>query len=76
MEQLRDTWDADALEPIGEFTDGADRVVSRFIWRGAGHGPQSDMELTNVNTVRNGRIRGHEFFWDHAEALEAAGLQE
>jgi hypothetical protein len=26
--------------------------------------------------VRNGKIRTAEFFWDHAEALEAAGLSE
>jgi ketosteroid isomerase-like protein len=32
--------------------------------------------LTDVITVRKGRIRGHEYFWDHAEALEAAGLSE
>jgi hypothetical protein len=27
-------------------------------------------------TVRRGKIAYHEFFWDHAEALEAAGLSE
>jgi hypothetical protein len=32
--------------------------------------------LTGVYTVRNGRIFGLEFFRDHAEALEAAGLSE
>jgi ketosteroid isomerase-like protein len=34
------------------------------------------MEFTSVSTVRNGRIFGVEFFWDHAEALEAVGLSE
>ena len=48
----------------------------RFIWRGAGHGPESNMELTGVYTVRKGRIVYQEFFWDHAEALEALGLSE
>ena len=72
-EQLRETWDADALEPISDFIDAGDRVVVRFIWRGAGHGPESNMELTGVYTVRKGRIFSMEFFWDHAEALEAAG---
>jgi SnoaL-like protein len=35
--QLKETWDADALEPIS-FIDGADRIVVRFIWRGVGYG--------------------------------------
>jgi ketosteroid isomerase-like protein len=75
-EQLRETWDADALEPIGDFTDVADHVVVRQIWRGAGYGPEANLEMTWVGTVRKGRIFGIEFFWDHEEALEAAGLSE
>ena len=30
--------------------------------------------MTSVCTVRKRRIVGVEFFWDHAEALEAVGL--
>lgn len=76
LEQLRETWDADALEPISDFVDAADRVVVRIIWRGAGHGPGLDMELTGIYTVRKGKILRIEFFWDHAHALEAVGLRE
>ena len=64
------------LEPISDFIDAGDRVAVRFIWRGAGHGPESNMELTAVYTVRKGRIFVLEYFWDHAEALEAVGLSE
>jgi ketosteroid isomerase-like protein len=74
-EQLREVWDADALEPIS-FIDAGDRVVVRQIWRGAGHGPETNLELTNVFTVRKGRIFYLEFFWDHAEALETLGLSD
>jgi uncharacterized protein len=74
--QLRDAWDADALEATSDFIDAADRVIVRFTWRGVGHGPQSNMEFTGVWTVRKGRLALMEFFWDHAEALEAAGLPE
>ena len=59
FEQLRETWDADALEPISDFIDAADRVVVRVIWRGAGHGPEANMEMTDVFTVRKGRIFYH-----------------
>jgi ketosteroid isomerase-like protein len=76
VEQLRDTWDADALEPISDFIDAADRVAVRMIWHGAGRGPASNMEFTILYTVRKGRILGVEFFWDHAEALETLGLSE
>ena len=75
FEQLRDTWDVETLEVTSDFIDAGDRVVVRFIWRGAAHGPQLNLEMTDVITVRRGRIRGHEYFWDHAEALEAAGLR-
>jgi ketosteroid isomerase-like protein len=73
--RLRETFDADAVEPISDFIEAADRVLMRQIWRGVGRG-QSNIELTNVITVRNGRIVYQEFFWDHAEALKAAGLRE
>jgi hypothetical protein len=34
------------------------------------------MEWTLIYTVRRGLVFGLEFFWDHDEALEAAGLSE
>jgi hypothetical protein len=36
----------------------------------------SFVELTGVYTVRERKIFGLEFFWDHAAALEAVGLSE
>jgi len=76
VEQARDTWDADAAEPITELVDLADHVVVRMIWRTAGRGPESNIEFTIVYTVRKGRIFTVEYIWDHAEALEAVGLSE
>ena len=75
-EQLRDTWDTDTLVPISDFIDAGDRVAVRYNWRGAGHGPDLNMELTLVFTMRKGRILYQEFLWDHAEALETLGLSE
>ena len=76
IEQLRDSWDADAFEQVSDFIDVGDRVAVRFIWRSEGRGPEAAMEYTHVYTVRKGKIFGVEFFSDHAEALEAVGLSE
>ena len=74
--QLRDAWDADTLEATGEFVDIADHVVVRIVWRAVGHGPDLEMRVTHIYTVRNSRIFGMESFWAHAEALKAVGLEE
>src|ERR1700674_4929657 len=44
LEQLRETWNADAFELISDFTDIGDRVAVRWIWRGAGQGPEANLE--------------------------------
>src|SRR6478672_9950360 len=75
FEQLRDIWDADVV-PISDFIDVGDRVLVRMIYRGSGQGPQTDFEMTQVVTVRKGRIIYREYFWDHRDALEAVGLSE
>jgi ketosteroid isomerase-like protein len=75
-EEMRATWDADELEPVSDFIHGGDRVAVRHIWRGMGQGPTAEIEVTNVFTVREGKIVNQEFFWNHAEALKAVGLEE
>jgi ketosteroid isomerase-like protein len=74
--QVRETWKADAVEPVGDFVDVADRVVVRVIWHTSGHGPEPHIELTVAYRIRNGKLLDIEYFWDHAEALEAVGLSE
>src|SRR3954453_6485227 len=44
FQQMRETWDGDALEAVGDYIDFGDRVVVRFIWHGAGYGPESFIE--------------------------------
>jgi ketosteroid isomerase-like protein len=72
--QLRESWDSDAVVPVSDLIDAGDQVVLRQIWRGVGRGPESNMEMTCIYTVREDRIIGFEFFWNHAEALKAVGL--
>ena len=75
-EQIRETWSSDVAEPISDFIQAGDRVAVRHIWRVAGQGPEVNLEITNVLTVRKGRIVHQEFFREHAEALKAVGLEE
>jgi ketosteroid isomerase-like protein len=74
--QLRDTWSGDTAKPISDFSTAGDRVVVRVFWSGTGKGPESNVEFTIAYTVRKDRVYFIEYFWDHAEALEAAGLRE
>ena len=73
FEVLREAWqDADVLV-ADEIAGHGDCVVVSLHWRGSGHGPELDMEMTGNYTVRNGLIVACEFFWGRAEALKAAG---
>ena len=74
--QNRDTWDTDFFETTTDYIAIADRVIVRMLWRVAGQGPAPNVEFTGVITVRDGRVRDFEYFWDHARALEAVGLSE
>jgi ketosteroid isomerase-like protein len=76
LAQLRGAWDADTLELTSDLIAAGDRVAARQVWHGAGRGPEANMEMTIVQTGRDGRIFYVEFFWDHAKALETLGLSE
>jgi len=75
-ERLRDTWDINAVVPISDFIHDGNRVAVRYLWHGAGHGPDMNLEATLVFRMRDGGIFEQEFFWDHEAALEAADLSE
>jgi len=75
-EQIREAWNSDVAEPISDFIQAGDRVAVRHIWRVAGQGPEVSLAITNVLTVRKGRIVHQEFFREHAEALKAVGVEE
>ncbi|MEA2347851.1 MAG: SnoaL-like domain [Thermoleophilaceae bacterium] len=74
--QFRETWDSVWVETLRDHRHAGDRVVARYALHGEGKGPASRLEVTIVHTIRRGMIREVEFFWDHAEALEAVGLSE
>jgi ketosteroid isomerase-like protein len=63
---------------IEDLIDAGDVVVTRMRahMTGVQSGLEGDMRFSLVTTFRNGRVVLSEFFWDHQEALEAAGLRE
>ena len=63
---------------IEELVDAGDRVVCRFRTRvhGRQSGIQDEFVYSQVRTFRRGKTIMIEFFLDHQEALEAAGLKE
>ena len=75
-ERMRESWNDDQVEMLADYIDVADRVAVRMIWREKGRGPEADSGATGIFTIRNGKIRVAEFFWDHAEALETLELSE
>jgi ketosteroid isomerase-like protein len=71
-------WEGGGTAVIREVFPVGDRVVARADWGGKGRTSGIDLQssVTAIYTFRNGRIVKIEFFFDHAEALEAAGLSE
>ena len=51
-------------------------VWVRFSGHGAGSGVTIDMERAIVYTVKQGKVRRVEEYFDRAQALEAAGLEK
>ena len=77
VERLREAWqEGDSLGSVSDFREAANQVLVRMAWRGSGRGPDAVMEFTYLFTLRNRRAITIEMFWDHAEALEVAGLSE
>jgi len=63
---------------IREVFPAGGRVVVRADWGGRGRASGIDLRssLTIIHTIRDGQIIKIEYFFDHAEALKAAGLSE
>jgi ketosteroid isomerase-like protein len=60
------------------FAVGDDRVIQRGEWGGEGtaSGIRATSSITGIFTIRDGQITRIDFFFDHGQALKAAGLEE
>jgi ketosteroid isomerase-like protein len=74
-ELVRENWRADRLE-ILEITAVEDRVVTRQRWlaQSAHSDAPTEMILSSITRFREDKILDIVFYWDHADALAAAGV--
>jgi hypothetical protein len=78
FEGLKLSWgERDAVVLTEQFEVG-EHVVARIDWqvRGRTSGIDTSLDASSVNTIQRGRIVRQQWFFDHAKALEAAGLSE
>jgi ketosteroid isomerase-like protein len=76
---IEENWEGGGRVEIKEIIPvGDDQVVVRTDWGGKGRASGIDLRanLSSISTIRDRQVTKIEFFFDHAEALEAAGLRE
>jgi ketosteroid isomerase-like protein len=78
FEGLKESWAGHDEAVLRELFRAGDRVVSRMDWRvrGRASGIETQLEVTNVNTIVGGKIVRQRHYLDHDEALKALGLAE
>jgi ketosteroid isomerase-like protein len=79
LAEIDEGWEGgDKLGVIREVFAVGDRVVARTDWGGRGRASGIDLSssLSAVFDIQDGQIIRIEFYFDHAKALEAAGLRE
>ncbi len=76
--EIEQGWEGGATAEVREIFPVGNRVVARGDWGGTGRTSGIDLRssLTSICTFREGRIVKIEYFFDHAQALEAVGLSE
>src|ERR1700730_13909131 len=63
------------VDPLEILVNGDRALVwARWSGHGAGSGVPIEMEMAQVCTIEDGKIRRVEEYFDHAEALNAVGL--
>ncbi|HEY4429217.1 MAG TPA: nuclear transport factor 2 family protein [Solirubrobacteraceae bacterium] len=77
FEGLRQAWEAEDVAILQEMFSAGDMVVARMDWRVRGRhsGIDTQIGITNVNTIKQGEIVRQRHYLDHDEALKAVGLE-
>jgi ketosteroid isomerase-like protein len=77
FESLKEAWEGEDTAILHELVDSGEQVLSRMEWqvRGRTSGIATQLTITNVSTIADGRIVRQAHYLDHAEALEAVGME-
>jgi ketosteroid isomerase-like protein len=77
-EGIKQAWEGRDAVVLRELFEVGDKVVARLDWqvRGRTSGMEMHLDATSVNTIKRGKIVRQQWYFDHAEALEAVGLRE
>ena len=77
-EGLKESWEGHDEIVLRELFEGGDRVVARLDWkvRGRASGIETSLDATSVNNIEQGKIVRQQWYFDHAQALKAIGLEE
>jgi ketosteroid isomerase-like protein len=77
-EGLQQSWEERDALVLRELFEVGDKVVARLDWqvRGRTSGIETHRDATSVNTIKRGKIVRQQYYFDHAEALEAVGMRE
>jgi ketosteroid isomerase-like protein len=78
MARNKDSWEEEQVEVVELRELDLDRVMARIRWTTTGSESHLAFEsgLTALFTLREGRIARLDYYFDHAKALEAAGIGE
>ncbi len=78
FERIKDSWEVETAELDEIRTVGEDVVLARFRWitSGKASGVSTEVPMSFLSTVREGRIERFQFFLDHADAERVAGLSK
>jgi ketosteroid isomerase-like protein len=77
-EGLKDSWEGRDAVALKELFEVGDKVIARFLWqvRGRTSGIEMDLDATSINNLKQGKIVRQQWYFDHAQALKAVGLEE
>jgi hypothetical protein len=78
FEGLKEPWEGRDEAVIRDLFRAGDRIVSRMDWRVRGRttGIETQIEVTNVNTIVGSQIVKQVHYLDHDEALRGLELAE
>jgi len=77
-EGLKESWEGHDEIVLRELFEAGDKVVARLDWRvrGRASGIETNLDATSVNNIEQGKIVRQHWYFDHAQALKAVGLEE